>query len=68
MVAGQHTIRGIHKGGFSGIPPTDQEIVVIIIGIWRFADGKLAEYWMNIDTLGMMMQLGMELKPKEEEK
>lgn len=65
MVAGQYTIRGTHKGGFSGIPPTDKEIAVTIIGIWRFSEGKLAEYWTNIDTLGMMMPLGMELKPKE---
>jgi hypothetical protein len=32
----------------------------------RLADGKVAEVWLVEDNLGMMMQLGMELKPKEE--
>ncbi|GAI03545.1 unnamed protein product, partial [marine sediment metagenome] len=29
-------------------------------------DGKIIEEWEIFDELGMMMQLGMELKPKEE--
>ena len=68
MVAGQYTFRGTHKGKFSGIPPTDNKVEVTVIGIWSFADGKLAEYWTNIDMLGLMQQLGMELKPKEGKK
>lgn len=36
-----------------------------IIGIWRFSDGKVVEYWADMDILGMMQELGMELKPKE---
>ena len=68
MIAGQYTFRGAHKGEFAGIPPTESRVVVTVMGIWRFADGKLVEYWSNIDTLGMMMQLGMELKPKEGKK
>jgi len=65
MVAGQYTFRGTHKSEFSGIPPTDNKVEVTVMGIWSFADGKLAEYWTNIDSLGLMQQLGMELKPKE---
>lgn len=37
-----------------------------MIAIWRFSEGKVAEYWGESDMLGMMQQLGMELKPKKE--
>jgi predicted ester cyclase len=36
--------------------------------VFRIVDGKIAEEWEIIDMLGMVMQLGMELKPKEGEK
>ena len=29
------------------------------IAIYRFADGKIVEEWMNNDTLGMLRQLGV---------
>jgi len=38
------------------------------ICLWRFSEGNLVEYRADGDMLGMMMQLGMELKPKEGEK
>jgi predicted SnoaL-like aldol condensation-catalyzing enzyme len=31
--------------------------------VFRLADGKIAEEWEILDELGMMQQLGMELKP-----
>jgi hypothetical protein len=38
------------------------------MSIVRCVDGKAAEVWADGDILGMMQQLGMELKPKEAEK
>ena len=57
---------GTHQGVFNGIPATGAEIKVTAIGIFRLKDGKMVEGWIEGDFLGMMMQLGMELKPKEE--
>ena len=68
MVTGQYTIRGSHTGEFMGIPPTGNQIEETVIGIWRFSDGKIAEFWGMLDMLSFMQQLGMELKLKEEEK
>ena len=34
----------------------------------RIADGKVKEWWALEDNLGLMRQLGMELKPKENKK
>jgi hypothetical protein len=36
--------------------------------ISRIENGKWVEEWEEMDTMGMMQQLGMELKPKEGEK
>jgi predicted ester cyclase len=56
-----------HTGEYEGIPPTGNKIKVACHHILRLVDGKVAEVWLVEDNLGMMMQLGMELKPKEGE-
>ena len=60
--------RGTHEGEFMGIPATGKKIEVSAIIISRIEDGKFVEEWEEMDTLGLMMQLGMEFKPKEAEK
>lgn len=59
---------GTHEGEFQGIPATGNKVensgIVIII----IKDGKVVEEREEADMLGLMIQLGMELKPKEEEK
>jgi steroid delta-isomerase-like uncharacterized protein len=62
------TNRGTHEGVFRGIPPTGKEIEYSAIFIGRFVDGKVVETWVEANILGLMMQLGMELKQKEGEK
>ena len=49
---------GTHQGDYRGIPATGKAIAYSGIGIWRLADGKLAEHWSNIDLYGLMQQLG----------
>ena len=67
-VAERYTIRSTHQGELQGIPPTGKQIKIASIDITRFLDGKMVERWGEFDSIGMMMQLGMELKPKETEK
>ena len=57
-----------HEGEFQGIPAAGNKVEISVIIIWRFKDGKIVEMRQEGDSLGMMMQLGMELKPKEGEK
>jgi len=57
-----------HEGEFQGIPATGNKVEISEIIIWRFKDGKIVEMRHEADSLGMMQQLGMELKPKEAEK
>ena len=58
--------RGSHEGEFHGIPATGNKIEFSGIMITRIKNGKVVEDKEELDQLGMMMQLGMELKPKEE--
>jgi steroid delta-isomerase-like uncharacterized protein len=57
-VATRFTIRGTHTGEFFGIPPTGKAASVTGIDIMRIVDGKIAEYWGQMDMLGLMQQLG----------
>ena len=62
------TATGTHKGELMGMPSTGVQATWTGISFFRIAGGKIVERWKSMDTLGMMQQLGMELKPKEEEK
>ena len=62
------TTSGIHKGELMGIPPTGKTVKWSQFTVFRLIDGKIAEEWEVLNELGMMQQLGFELKPKEGEK
>ena len=52
------TIRATHQGEFMGIGPTDKQVTFTGIHIFRIAGGKIAEHWLEVDTLGLLQQLG----------
>jgi steroid delta-isomerase-like uncharacterized protein len=58
---------GTHTGEYFGIPATGKKIRFSCIEIWTMEDGKCVELRTDYDRLGMMQQLGFELKPKEGE-
>lgn len=60
--------RGTHEGEFQGIPATGNKFEIGSTIMFRIKDGKIVEERKDADMLDLMMQLGMELKPKEEEK
>jgi predicted ester cyclase len=62
-VAVRVTFQGIHRGEFMSIKPTSKEVTVSGMLIYRIANGKIVEHWMNFDNLGLMEQLGV--IPKE---
>ena len=57
-VAYRWTFRGTHLGDFGGIPPTGRVASWEVIGIARFAEGKMVERWQRLDTVGLLGQLG----------
>ena len=60
--------KGTHLGEYAGIPATGNKYEISGIDIWRIENGKVVEVRSDNDMLGLMMQLGMELKPKEVKK
>lgn len=49
---------GTHQGELMGIPPTGKQVSVPVMLIYRVSGGKIVEFWMNADTLGLLQQLG----------
>jgi steroid delta-isomerase-like uncharacterized protein len=66
-VATRETLRGTHKGEFMGVPASGRNVEFSAICLWRFAEDKLVEYWSDTDMAGLCEQLGLVLKPSEEE-
>ena len=54
------TLRATHKGEYMSIPATGKQIAVPGIIIYRIADGKIVEHWMQVDAMSMMQQLGVQ--------
>ena len=52
------TFRGTHQGPFAGLAPTGKPFAMTAIEIFRVADGKLPEHWINADYLALLQQLG----------
>jgi len=67
-VAVRFTQHGTHTGDFEGIPGTGRKVVIPAMHTITFVDGKIKEWRLLEDNLGLMTQLGMELAPKESEK
>ena len=66
MVVARILIEATHTGELMGIPATGKKINIYQISIFQIVDGKIKESWRLTNSLGMMQQLGMELKPKGE--
>ena len=56
------TLSATHSGVFMSIAPTGKRVVWTGIDIFRIADGKIAERWVAVDRLGLLLQLGAEVK------
>ena len=67
-VVTRETLYATHKEELFGIPPTGKDIEWSAIAIYQIVDSKIKKIWVDSDMLGIMQQLGMELKPKEGEK
>jgi len=58
-VAYRWTMRGTHRGEFTGITPTGKQVTGWGMSIDRIVGGRIVETWNRYDTLGFMQQLGV---------
>ena len=63
-VAVRYNWSGTHNGDLGGIAATGRATHGQGILICRMADGKMAEGWLNWDTLGMLQQMGVMTVPE----
>lgn len=49
--------RGTHIGEVDGFPPTGLVIQELASAVYRVFDGKIAEYWIQVDRAGLRAQL-----------
>jgi predicted ester cyclase len=54
MVVHGETVRLKPKDPFRGIPPTEKEVTVSSIDIYRIVDGRIVEQWNHPDRFGLM--------------
>lgn len=57
-VAVRYTGSGTHQGDFAGIPASGKRVTIKGIDMFRMADGKITEEWLNFDQLSMLQQMG----------
>jgi len=58
-VVDRMTCEGTHQGMFMGAPPTGKRVKWSFIDINQIVDGKVVEHWAEVDTMGIMQQLGV---------
>jgi steroid delta-isomerase-like uncharacterized protein len=51
-------ISATHKGELFGIPPTEERLLFTAMEFYPLTEGRIDEQWVNVDTLGMMQQIG----------
>jgi predicted ester cyclase len=58
-VAFRSTIKGTHKGDFMGISPTGKLINASDLNLFRISEGKIVEWWYELNLLEVMKQIGV---------
>jgi steroid delta-isomerase-like uncharacterized protein len=53
------TSQATHTGPLMNIPPTGKRATVTGMVLFRVANDKIAEVWVNFDTLGMLQAIGV---------
>ena len=48
---------GLHLRSLDGFPATGKPLVEYTSAVYRIADGKIVEYWLQTDRMGMHLQL-----------
>lgn len=64
IVVFRHSGQGTHDGEFMGIEPTGNTFEISGVVAHRIVNDQIAEAWVNVDALGLLMQLGAVTPPE----
>jgi predicted ester cyclase len=59
------TGRGTHQGPMMGAAPTGRSIVVTVMDVCRYENGKIVEHWGVADQFSMLGQIGALPRPPQ---
>ncbi len=59
QVVARTVMQGTHSGVWLGVAPTGKQVNIRMITIHRIANGKIAEDWVLVESLGFFQQLGL---------
>jgi predicted ester cyclase len=59
FVAWRSVGQGTHMASFGPFPPTGRRMTIVIIGMHRFENGRVAETWTAWDNVAALSQLGL---------
>ncbi len=59
QISAHGTFEGTHDGPLQEVSPTGGKVVVAWIAFVTVIDGKVSEYWYQIDALGALEQFGL---------
>jgi steroid delta-isomerase-like uncharacterized protein len=59
LVAARWHARGTHTEEMFGVPPTNKQLEIHGISFFRFENGRIAEDWVEENTLSVLQQLGV---------
>ena len=59
--AARWTMTATNTAPLSGIAPTGRAITQHAVVFYRFEEGKIAEFWVQMDQLGVLRQVGVEI-------
>lgn len=63
---GWPSVRATHAGGsFLGLPPTGRRIGMRVMDFWRRDGERLAENWVFIDLLDLLLQMGVDVLARQ---
>lgn len=57
LVVVRGTFRGVHRGAFAGIEPTQRSVSAGLIIIYRIENDLIVEHWMQFDLFSLLQQL-----------
>jgi len=63
-VVARTTFRGTQKGPLQSISPSNRQVVLPMVLIFRLANGRISELWAEYDQLNLMVQIGAAKAPQ----
>ena len=64
FVVARTTFRGTHKGMLQNISPSNRQVNLPMVLVFRLSNGKISELWAEYDQLNLMVQIGAAKAPQ----